>query len=41
MANVIEAITAMADVIIANKEELIELDAAISDVDHGINMARM
>lgn len=40
MANVIAAISAMADVIIANKEKLTELDAIIGDADHGINMAR-
>ncbi len=40
MANVIRAIEALADVIIANKEKLTELDAAIGDADHGINMAR-
>lgn len=40
MANVIAAIEALADVIIANKEKLTELDAAIGDADHGINMAR-
>ncbi|WP_094606667.1 dihydroxyacetone kinase subunit DhaL [Sporomusa silvacetica] len=31
---------ALADVIIANKEKLTELDAAIGDADHGINMTR-
>ncbi|MDF2570648.1 MAG: dhaL [Sporomusa sp.] len=40
MANVIAAIEALADIIIANKEKLTELDAAIGDADHGINMAR-
>lgn len=40
MANVIAAIEALADVIIAKKEFLTELDAAIGDADHGINMAR-
>ncbi len=40
MANVIAAIEALADVIIANKEKLTELDAVIGDADHGINMAR-
>lgn len=40
MANVIAAIEALADVIIANKEHLTELDAVIGDADHGINMAR-
>jgi dihydroxyacetone kinase-like protein len=29
-----------ADVVIANKDELTELDAAIGDADHGINMER-
>jgi dihydroxyacetone kinase-like protein len=40
MANVIAAMEALADVIIANKEHLTELDAVIGDADHGINMAR-
>lgn len=40
MANVIAAMEALADIIIANKEKLTELDAAIGDADHGINMAR-
>lgn len=40
MANVILAIEALADIIIANKEKLTEIDAAIGDADHGINMAR-
>ncbi|HWR44090.1 dihydroxyacetone kinase subunit DhaL [Sporomusa sp.] len=40
MVNVIAAIEALADVIIANKETLTDLDAAIGDGDHGINMAR-
>ncbi|CQR69991.1 PTS-dependent dihydroxyacetone kinase, ADP-binding subunit DhaL [Sporomusa ovata DSM 2662] len=40
MANAIAAIEALADVIIANKEKLTELDAAIGDADHGINMTR-
>ena len=40
MANGIAAIEALADVIIANKEKLTELDAAIGDADHGINMTR-
>ncbi|XFO69616.1 PEP-dependent dihydroxyacetone kinase, ADP-binding subunit DhaL [Sporomusa silvacetica DSM 10669] len=40
MANGIAAMEALADVIIANKEKLTELDAAIGDADHGINMTR-
>lgn len=40
MANGIAAIEALADVISANKEKLTELDAAIGDADHGINMTR-
>ena len=40
MANVIAAIEALADAVIANKERLTELDAVIGDADHGINMAR-
>lgn len=40
MANVIAAMEAIADIIIANKGKLTELDAAIGDADHGINMAR-
>lgn len=40
MANVIAAMEALADAIIANKERLTELDAVIGDADHGINMAR-
>lgn len=40
MANVIAAIEALVNVIIANKEQLTELDAVIGDADHGINMAR-
>lgn len=40
MTNGIAAIEALADVIIANKEKLTDLDAAIGDADHGINMAR-
>ncbi|HWR09998.1 dihydroxyacetone kinase subunit DhaL [Sporomusa sp.] len=40
MVNVIAAIEALADIIIANKQKLTDLDAAIGDGDHGINMAR-
>ena len=40
MANGFAAMEALADVIIANKEKLTELDAAIGDADHGINMTR-
>lgn len=40
MANVIAAIDALTEIILANKEKLTELDAAIGDADHGINMAR-
>lgn len=40
MANVIAAMEAIAEAIIANKEKLTELDAAIGDADHGINMSR-
>lgn len=40
MANINKAITAVSMAIINNKEYLTELDAAIGDGDHGINMAR-
>ncbi|MCM0759346.1 dihydroxyacetone kinase subunit DhaL [Sporomusa sphaeroides DSM 2875] len=40
MATAIAAIAALAEIIIANKEKLTELDAAIGDADHGLNMAR-
>lgn len=40
MANIITAIGALADIIIANKEKLTEIDAVIGDADHGSNMAR-
>ncbi len=40
MANVNAAIEALAEAIITNKELLTELDSAIGDADHGINMAR-
>lgn len=36
----IEAIVAMGEAVIQNKELLTDLDAAIGDADHGINMAR-
>lgn len=36
----IDAIEAIGEIIAANKEELTNLDAAIGDADHGINMAR-
>lgn len=40
MANINMAIEALANIITANKEKLTEIDAAIGDADHGINMAR-
>lgn len=40
MSKLTEAIEAMADVIIKEKDFLTELDAKIGDSDHGINMAR-
>lgn len=36
----LQAIERMADAIDANRDRLTELDAAIGDADHGINMAR-
>jgi len=39
-ADVLECLHKMADVIRENKEHLTELDAAIGDADHGINMDR-
>ena len=39
-ADVLDCLRKMADVIHANKEHLTELDAAIGDADHGINMDR-
>jgi len=39
-ADVLECLHKMADVIRENKEYLTELDAAIGDADHGINMDR-
>lgn len=39
-ANVYGAIAAIGEVIIENKQFLTDLDAAIGDGDHGINMAR-
>lgn len=38
--NVYEAVFALADAINDNKEMLTDLDAAIGDADHGINMSR-
>lgn len=38
--NVYEAVFALADAINRNKEMLTDLDAAIGDADHGINMSR-
>ncbi|HWQ30867.1 MAG TPA: dihydroxyacetone kinase subunit DhaL [Negativicutes bacterium] len=38
--NVYEAVFALADAINKNKEMLTDLDAAIGDADHGINMSR-
>ncbi len=38
--DVVRAIRSFADVIAANKDELTELDSAIGDADHGINMNR-
>lgn len=40
VAKLLNIIDAVADNIIKNKEYLTELDAAIGDADHGINMAR-
>lgn len=39
-ANVIEYLQRAADILAANKEYLTELDSAIGDADHGINMNR-
>jgi dihydroxyacetone kinase-like protein len=39
-ADVLDCLRKMADVIHENKEHLTELDAAIGDADHGINMDR-
>ncbi len=38
--NVYEAVYAMAEAVNTNKEMLTDLDAAIGDADHGINMSR-
>ncbi|MGE5677177.1 MAG: DAK2 domain-containing protein, partial [Pseudomonadota bacterium] len=38
--NIYEAVFALADAITSNKEMLTDLDAAIGDADHGINMSR-
>lgn len=38
--NVYEVVTAVGEAIISNKQMLTDLDAAIGDGDHGINMAR-
>lgn len=40
MNNIKELVNAVADKIISNKDYLTELDQAIGDGDHGINMAR-
>lgn len=40
MKNIISAIEAIGNAIIDNKQYLTDLDAAIGDGDHGINMAR-
>jgi len=40
VADAKRALGAMADTIVAHKEYLTELDSAIGDADHGINMAR-
>ncbi|MDU2064074.1 MAG: dihydroxyacetone kinase subunit DhaL [Sporomusaceae bacterium] len=40
MSQIVAAIVAVGEVIIANKEYLTDLDSAIGDGDHGLNMAR-